>query len=275
MLVKQIPVNNMLRNYMYIIVCETTKQALAIDPLEYQVCLEIANEHGWKITQIVNTHEHHDHIGGNEGMVKATGATLLAHQNAKNKIANVDVYLKHGDEVKVGKSVVLRVMDTPGHTFCHICMYYEGGNVGVTNGEESNQPPALFCGDTLFNAGAGNCHNGGDPEVLYETFSQQLAVLDDTTLIYPGHDYIENNLRFTLDREPNNFAAKSLLAAILQWNQEQHFISNMALEKMVNTFFRLESETVIAKLRQAFPEMSNSPDAKTVFIKLRELRNSW
>lgn len=275
MLVKQIPVNNMLRNYMYIIVCETTKQALAIDPLEYQQCLDIATENGWQITQVVNTHEHNDHTGGNEGMVKVTGAKLLAHHNAKNKIANVDVLLKHGDEVKVGESIVLKIMDTPGHTFCHICLYYEGMCSDVSNGEDHSAAPALFSGDTLFNAGAGNCHGGGDPEVLYKTFVEQFTVLDDATLIYPGHDYIENNLRFTLDREPNNFAAKSLLEAILQWKQPEHFIANLALEKMVNTFFRLESETVIAKLRQVFPDLSESPDAKTVFVKLRELRNSW
>ena len=49
--------------------------------------------------------------------------------------------------------------------------------------------PALFCGDTLFNAGAGNCHNGGHPNELYQTFVSQLAKLPDRTLVYPGHDY--------------------------------------------------------------------------------------
>ena len=71
--------------------------------------------------------------------------------------------------------------------------------------------PALFCGDTLFNAGAGNCHNGGHPHELYQTFVQQLAKLPDTTRIYPGHDYWENNLGFTLDREPDNAKAAELL----------------------------------------------------------------
>ena len=75
----------------------------------------------------------------------------------------------------------------------------------------AHRQPALFCGDTLFNAGAGNCHNGGHPDELYKTFAEQLAKLPDDTLIYPGHDYIENNLRFTLDREPDNAEAKALL----------------------------------------------------------------
>ena len=69
--------------------------------------------------------------------------------------------------------------------------------------------PALFSGDTLFNAGAGNCHNGGHPEELFETFETQLETLGDNTRIYPGHDYLLNNLGFTLDREPDNEKARS------------------------------------------------------------------
>ena len=100
--------------------------------------------------------------------------------------------LSAGDVVKVGKTVELEALDTPGHTMSHVCLL------------SHTDQPALFCGDTLFNAGAGNCHNGGHPEELYKTFDQQLAKLPQSTLIYPGHDYIENNLRFTLNREPDN-----------------------------------------------------------------------
>ena len=93
-----------------------------------------------------------------------------------------------GDVIKVGKTVELEAMDTPGHTMCHICLRAHGDR------------PALFCGDTLFNAGAGNCHNGGHPAELYATFADQLDKLPENTQIYPGHDYIANNLGFTLDQ---------------------------------------------------------------------------
>ena len=135
--------------------------------------------------------------------------------------------------------------------------------------------PALFCGDTLFNAGAGNCHNGGHPNELYETFAGQLAKLPDSTRIYPGHDYIGNNLQFTLDREPDNNKAAALLNQVENQNPGDALISTLAMEKDINTFFRLNSPSVIARLREAFPDLPDSPDAKTVFIKLRELRNSW
>lgn len=268
MLVEQIPVNNSLRNYMYLIACPDTMEAVAIDPLDHAVALKRAAELGWTIRGVINTHEHHDHTGGNEAVIAATGATLYAHHQASSKISNVDVGLKAGDAVSVGSSVRLIALDTPGHTFCHTCLYFEGD-------QKQSLEPALFCGDTLFNAGVGNCHNGGDPEVMYKTFVEQLFVLPDETKVYPGHDYIVNNLLFTLDREPNNAAAKSLLAAMQQWSGEAHYVSNIAMERMVNSFFRLSSEEIISLLRASFPDFPDQPSEEVVFLKLRELRNSW
>lgn len=271
MLVEQIAVNNNLRNYMYLVACPETREAAAIDPLDHDRILKRANELGWTIRSVINTHEHHDHIGGNEPVIQATGATLFAHHQAMDKIPNVDHGLKAGDAVQIGTSVELIALDTPGHTFCHTCLYYVGKNDFKTDAEM----PALFSGDTLFNAGVGNCHNGGNPQTLYQTFEQQLFKLPDYTRIFPGHDYIVNNLQFTLDREPNNAAAQSLLAAMQQWPEEQHFISNIAMEKLVNSFFRLDSHEIIEKLQSKFPDMSEHPSQEEVFMRLRELRDHW
>ena len=86
MLVEQIPVNNSLRNYMYLVACPETLEAVAIDPLDHEVTLQRAKELGWTIRGVINTHEHHDHTGGNEPVVAATGATLYAHHEALSKI---------------------------------------------------------------------------------------------------------------------------------------------------------------------------------------------
>ena len=263
MLVKQIWTGNAYRNFNYLIACGETGEALAVDPLDHVKCLQTAKDEGWTITLILNTHEHHDHTGGNEAVVRATGAKILAHRNAGSKIAGVSRGLAAGDVIKVGKTVELEAMDTPGHTMCHICLKAHGDR------------PALFSGDTLFNAGAGNCHNGGDAGELYRTFSQQLAQLPPTTQVYPGHDYIENNLRFTIDREPDNQAAAQMLARFAGQDPAQAYVSTLDAEMQVNTFFRLSSPTVIATLREKFPELPDQPDPRTVFIKLRELRNGW
>jgi hydroxyacylglutathione hydrolase len=262
-IVKQIWTANSYRNFNYLIACPETGEALAVDPLDHEKCLHAAREAGWNITQILNTHEHRDHTGGNGPMAQKTGAKILAHKNAREKIPDMFRALSAGDIIKVGKTVELEALDTPGHTMSHVCLL------------SHTEQPALFCGDTLFNAGAGNCHNGGHPAELYKTFSEQLARLPDNTLIYPGHDYIENNLRFTLSREPDNKRAGELLERVKGQDPGKAFVSTLSVEREINTFFRLSSPSVIAKLREAFPDLPDRPDQRTVFLKLRELRNSW
>lgn len=263
MLVEQVWTANSLRNFNYLVACPETGEALAIDPLEYGMCLDVAKERGFQITQILNTHEHGDHTGGNKGLVAATGATVIAHANAGGRIPGMNRGVGAGDVIRVGKTVELECLDTPGHTMSHICLLAHGDS------------PALFSGDTLFNAGAGNCHNGGHPGELYDTFARQISRLDDSTRIFPGHDYLVNNLRFTLDREPDNERAAQLLANSADHDPNNAPVTTIGDEREINTFFRLQSPSVIARLREAFPGLGDNPDPRDVFLKLRELRNSW
>ncbi|MCE2406301.1 MAG: hydroxyacylglutathione hydrolase [Pseudomonadales bacterium] len=264
MLVEQIWTGNAFRNFNYLIACAETGEALAVDPLDHEKCLNAAKTRDWQITQVVNTHEHGDHTGGNQAVIEATGAKLLAHYGASSKIAGMDVGLRAGDVVKVGKSVELEALDTPGHTMSHVCLL------------SHTDRPALFSGDTLFNAGAGNCHGGGHPEELYDTFVSQLAKLPMNTQIYPGHDYLENNLQFTLNREPDNQDARVLLDEIEDSHDpSDSLVTDLEQEAKINTFFRLHSPTVIATLKESFSDLSDEPSPKEVFLKLRELRNSW
>ena len=264
MLVEQVWTGNAYRNFNYLVACPETGEALAIDPLDHRKCLDRAEAEGWRVTQVLNTHEHGDHTGGNGPMKAATGARLLAHAKAGDRIADVDVGLSAGDVVRVGSAVELLVLDTPGHTMSHVCLL------------SKTDQPALFSGDTLFNAGAGNCHAGGHPAELYETFARQLDALPEETRIYPGHDYITHNLAFTLAREPDNAAAARLLADLEgSHDPAQALVTTLAQEKEVNTFFRLRSASVIAGLREVFPNLPDEPSPKEVFLRLRELRNSW
>jgi hydroxyacylglutathione hydrolase len=263
MIVERLWPDNALRNYHYLVVCAETGDALAVDPLDAALVERTARERGWQITQILNTHHHHDHCGGNEELREATGASVLAHAQAADLIGNVDRGLSEGDVISVGRSIELECLDTPGHTLSHVCLFSHADQ------------PALFSGDTLFNAGAGNCHNGGNPERLYETFVNRLANLPDRTRVYPGHDYMMNNLGFTLDREPENEDAARLREELADRAPLAMPVTTLADERRFNAFFRLQNPDVIEHLRERFPELGSRPTAREVFVRLRELRNRW
>jgi hydroxyacylglutathione hydrolase len=77
LIVKQIWTANAYRNFNYLIACGETGEAIAIDPLDHEKCLKAADDLGWKITHILNTHEHRDHTGGKGALVRKTGATII------------------------------------------------------------------------------------------------------------------------------------------------------------------------------------------------------
>jgi hydroxyacylglutathione hydrolase len=266
MLIERVWAANPGRNFHYLIACPQTGEAMAVDPLDAGRCLRRARELGWTIRQIFNTHEHPDHTGGNAAMVAATAAPVLAHQAAAQRIGGVTHALKGGDTVRIGRTVQLQCLDTPGHTRAHLCLY------GTA---DANNAPALFSGDTLFNAGVGNCIHGGDPQLLYDSFHNCLSALPDATRVFPGHEYLERNLGFTLDREPSNAAARDLAQRCSGLESENMPITNLGEERQFNAFFRLNSPEIIAGLRRVRPELSAEPAPREVFLALRELRNRW
>ncbi|MFI4914139.1 MAG: hydroxyacylglutathione hydrolase [Steroidobacterales bacterium] len=264
MIIERVWAANPGRNFHYLVACEATGEALAIDPLNWQAVLAAARKRGLEIRQILNTHEHLDHTGGNEKLQRATGATILAHADAAGRIGGVARLLRDGDRIQIGRTVSLRCLDTPGHTRAHICAYSEEAGAS-----------ALFSGDTLFNAGAGNCTHGGEPQLLFATFTDILAALPGGTRVFPGHEYMARNLSFALSLEPSNGAAETLLRRCGALPAEQMPVTTLAEEREVNPFFRLQQAQIIAALRRLQPSLPAAPDPRSVFLALRELRNSW
>ena len=258
--IERLWLNNSLRNYNYIAVCKKSNEALVIDPYDVDQILNTINNNKWNVKAVVNTHDHNDHIEGNDAVIKATGASLLAPANAN--INHVDQWLNEGDKINLGESIVFDVLDTAGHTLPHISLL---SNTTV---------PELLCGDTIFNAGAGNVYSG-DAAVLFESFEKKISNLAHETRIYPGHDYMQTNLNFTLKLEPENLDAAQLLEQCNQLPPERQIITNIGQEKLINTFLRLEQKQLLNSLTRQHPDLGEQPSRKDVFLKLRELRNQW
>ena len=198
-------------------------------------------------------------------MVAATGAKVIAHHRAGGRIPGVDRGVKAGDVIKVGKTRRARSAWTRRATRCATSACARTPTSRRSSRATRCSTPAPATATTA--ATRTSCTRPSS------TSSRKLP---DDTQVYPGHDYIENNLRFTLAREPDNAAAAGAAAEVERRTiRRRSRVTTLGEEKQINTFLRLTSPSVIATLRESFPDLPEQPDAKTVFIKLRELRNKW
>ena len=189
-IVKTLPVGLTQANC-YIVGCEKTKLGAIIDPGdEGKRILEAVDDSSLKITHVLLTHAHFDHIGAADEVVKATGARLALHPqdlpllNAGGgatffglpspPIPDASLQLEADQEIAVGE-LTLRVLHTPGHSPGHVTFY------------EPNQG-VIFDGDVLFAQGIGRADlPGGSYETLMRSIQGSLMTLPDETVVYSGH----------------------------------------------------------------------------------------
>lgn len=245
-------------NYFYLLTADDSSDGALIDPVDAEVALRAVESNGVHLRYLVNTHGHPDHTRGNGLVKEKTGAVICAHEDDRSWVGAVDQSLSHGDVLKLGDET-LSVLHTPGHTPGHISLY---------------TPGHLFCGDTIFVAGAGNCRFGGDPRRLYRTFVDTFDALPDDTLIYPGHDYAATNLKFSLALDPGCRAARDKLEQALETGG--HCLATLREERSYNPFARVHEVGFQEALRRAHPEaIGAGDDPEKVFVAVRGLRDNW
>lgn len=259
----QIYTHSPLRNFSYLI-GNDQQQYWCIDPFDGQVIADKLTELDATLMGIINTHEHDDHTCGNAELLRLTGAKIVAgHPDCGEFIPGYSRALNAGDVIEIDSQHHLTVLDTPGHSRGHVCL--------LLINKSSGQAQAVFSGDILFNAGVGHCRNeGGSVEQLYTTLSEQFHTLGDAVNVYPGHEYLVNNLQFCLSLEADNKAAKDWLnkAENHDWAVD-NIVTTIADERLFNPFFRLTNETIINSLNIAGATESE------VFIALRARRDKW
>ncbi len=182
------------------------RACVAIDGGAVESILEFIRSRGLALAYVSSTHEHPDHTSGNRRLLEKTGARLLKPSQLEDgRIIDLD-----GEPIAVYR--------TPGHTSDSVC--FLAGRY-------------LISGDTLFNGTVGNCFSG-DLESFYRSIKKIMSLPEDT-IVYAGHDYVNDSMAYAAKLEPENAAIREYLARY----SPDHVFSTLREEFQMNPFLRL------------------------------------
>lgn len=242
-------------NYIYLLHDPVSGETAAVDPAVAQPVLDVLEQNDWKLTYILNTHHHSDHVGGNLELKQLTGCSIVAGLSDQHRIPGFDRGVVDGDVVMLGKHTI-KVISTPGHTNGHIVYHFIDDN-------------ALFCGDTLFVMGCGRLFEGTAEQMWHSL--QKLKALPTSTQIYCAHEYTQANGRFALTVEPDNRQLRQRMDIInqLRANRLPTVPSTIEQELATNPFFREDSLAL-----QETVKMRNQKPVE-VFAEVRRLKDNF
>ncbi|XP_006246126.1 hydroxyacylglutathione hydrolase-like protein isoform X1 [Rattus norvegicus] len=268
MKVKVIPVLE--DNYMYLIIEEHTREAVAVDVAVPKRLLEIAGREGVSLTTVLSTHHHWDHTRGNAELARLQPG--LAIMGADERICALTRRLEHGEELQFG-AIHVRCLLTPGHTSGHMSYFLwedecpdppalfsgtlQPGLTYQPNSTVSSRPPSdplCSLGDALSVAGCG-WHLEDTAQQMYQSLAKTLGTLPPQTKVFCGHEHTLSNLEFAQKVEPCN----SHVQAKLSWAQKRDdddvptVPSTLGEELMYNPFLRVTEDPVRAFTGQVAP----------------------
>ncbi len=216
-------------NYIWAIVNPDTKTMTCVDPGDAEPVLSYATKQGLKLTNILITHHHDDHLAGVPALLQhAPDCHVYGPEEQR--------ILPFCSMIDCNKMIVIEdnrfhVLNCPGHTRSHVC-YYEP------------KKRWLFCGDTLFSAGCGRVFDG-TIEQLYQSL-QLIKNLPSRTELYCGHEYTRKNLRFAAQIEPNNAEIKAYALWLGAHPNQCSLPTTVAQEKKINPFFHTDATALHA-----------------------------
>ncbi|BDA86130.1 hydroxyacylglutathione hydrolase [Aureimonas sp. SA4125] len=228
---------------------------LSIDAPEEAPIVAALEAEGWRLTHILTTHHHADHVAANEALKARYGAEILGPEKESAKIPGIDRTVTGGDRLTVG-GIAVEVIDTPGHTIGEVSYYLP-------------EARALFAADALFSLGCGRLFEG-DAAMMWESL-QRLRTLPDDTMLYCGHEYTTTNARFAVDVDPGNTALRNRVEVIerLRIAGKPTLPVSLGEEKDTNPFLRADNADLQAEMKMA------GADPVAVFAALREKRNGY
>ncbi len=201
-----------MENFVYLIRDHDTGRAAVIDPAwEVPRIVELARQRSVRITDVLLTHSHHDHVNGVGELLESFDARIhLLQPEVAFWGRELERPLLHhgGDTIALGRTSI-QVLHTPGHTPGSACYLIDRH---------------LITGDTLFVFGCGRCDlRGGDPEAMYRTLKDFATNLSGETVIHPGHNYAEQLVsNIEEQREGNPFMHFESLSEFVRYRMVDH-----------------------------------------------------
>ncbi|KAF4323582.1 hypothetical protein JM18_001818 [Phytophthora kernoviae] len=225
-------------NYGYVVVDESNHTMFAVDPAEPSKILPVLKEEETtrkrEFIGVLTTHKHADHAGGNIEIAENYPNVMIAGPEnelipARNRA------VKGGDKFKLGATKV-KVLNVSCHTKAHVAYVITG---------DTETPPLLFPGDTLFVGGCGRFFEG-TAEDMYRALYEVILTLPKDTKVYCGHEYTMSNLRFALSVDPSNQALRDKIATvrIRRAKNLPSVPSSLREEMQYNPFLRVHNETI-------------------------------
>lgn len=221
-------------NYAFLLHETLTGETLLVDAPESAPLKAELEQRGWRLTHILLTHHHGDHIDGVADLratyhPKVIGAAADAH-----RLPPLDARVAPGDTFEFAGHEV-QVFDASGHTVGHVAYYIPAAH-------------AAFTGDCLMALGCGRLFEG-TPEQMWDSLTR-LAALPPETLICSGHEYTAANARFALSIDPDNPALVQRARDIDTMRAEGRFTvpSLLSLELETNPFLRAHLPEMKARM---------------------------
>ncbi len=208
-----------------------------VDPADAGPVLAAAADRKLRITHILNTHWHPDHVGGNLAIKNASGCSIIGPRREQAKIPGIDRAVGEGDVVSLGDHHG-EVLFVGAHTAGHIAFHFASANV-------------LFPGDTLFAMGCGRLFEGSAADMFAAL--ARLRGLPADTRVFCAHEYTLSNARFAVTVEPDNAALAARYAAVQQARRNhQPTVPFTLLEELeTNPFIRARTVAELAARRSA------------------------
>jgi hydroxyacylglutathione hydrolase len=223
-------------NFAVLVHDPVTGATAAIDAPEEKAIRDALDQTGWRLTDILVTHEHLDHVEGIPGLKQAFGCKVTAPRKS-TQVPLVDVMVGEGDAVMVG-GLRAEVLETPGHCADHVAYWFR-------------QDKVVFAGDTLFALGCGRIF-GCTPAEFHASMAK-FAAMPDETAVYCGHEYTLSNARFALTVDPGNemLRLRALEIENLRAQNRVTLPTTIGREKATNPYLRTHTPGVQAALGMA------------------------